>query len=103
MNSGNHHVDAYERYLDAQDWQCPACGSRRDPEDTGYCGNFCGECTEACPDCIEAHQDDAGRFMRAFNAVLAFFDLNPYKNIHINCAEYYDAVRCDSCGHVERL
>ena len=101
--SGNHLVDGADRILDAQDWQCPTCGSRRDPEDTGYCGNFCEECTEPCPDCIESVQDDYSAPMRWLVAVLAFIGLNPYKNIHIHCPEYYDAVRCENCGHVDRI
>ena len=101
--SGNHLVDGADRVMDAQDWQCPACGSRRDPEDTGYCGNFCEECTEPCPDCIESVQDEYSAPMRWLVAVLAFIGLNPYKNIHIHCPEYYDALRCENCGHVEKL
>ena len=104
MTSGNHMVDGADRILDAQDWQCPACGSRRDPEDTGYCGNFCEECTEPCPDRIKQYRDEEMNFFtHLLAAIEKFMGIDPYYGIELQCPEYNDALRCENCGHVEKL
>ena len=102
MTSGNHMVDGADRELDKQD-KCPACGSSSWPEDTGYCGNFANECASPCLDRIAVYIDEAGMLTRIACAVVAFFGGDPYKNIHINCPEYSDALRCENCGNVERI
>lgn len=103
MNSGNHMVDEADR-LSCQGWSCPMCGSRQEPVDTGYCGNFADECRKACHDRIEQYRyEDIGLLGRIIAAAMSFLGIDPYYGIELQCPEYHDAVCCESCGHVERL